>query len=475
MESLLTLSNLLFGLFLLALLFWVLRLRGRLGVALLSEKTVEELKTQLLVQAKELEANREEYTSLHSQRAAADAALAETRNALGKAEGLVQAQKAELASLTQAKGLLENRLTQSQTRLDQEEKAAREKLELLDKAKAQLSEQFENLAHKIFESKGKQLSEKHQEELKGLFTPMKEQLQEFKKKVEENFETDLRDRVALKTELTQLKGLNQQLAQEAKALTEALKGDSKTQGVWGELVLERVLEESGLTKGREYDLQVSFATETGGRSRPDAVIHLPEGKDLFVDAKVSLTAYEQYHNGETEEAKAQALKAHLLSVRNHIRELSGRDYPGLKQVQTLDFVLMFIPLEAAFLAAHHQDPSLFKEAYEANILLASPSTLLVTLRTVGHLWRTERQNQNAREIAEAAGRMIDKITLVYEAVKEVGDQLKKATKAQETALSRIDGGRGNLLSQVHKIVALGANPKNALPEPKEPDSDLPEP
>ncbi|OGH04467.1 MAG: hypothetical protein A2600_04215 [Candidatus Lambdaproteobacteria bacterium RIFOXYD1_FULL_56_27] len=474
MEPLLLVSNLLFLLLSVALLVWLARLKGRLAVALLAENTALELKTQLLAQAKELEANREEYVSLHSQRAAADAALTETRSALEKSEGLVAAQKAELVGLTQAKGLLENRFTQSQTRLDQEEKAAREKLELLDKAKVQLSEQFENLANRIFENKGKQLSEKHQEELKGLFVPMKDQLQEFKKKVEENHETDLRDRVALKTELTQLKGLNQQLAQEAKALTEALKGDSKTQGVWGELVLERILEESGLTKGREYDLQVSFANEAGGRSRPDAVIHLPEGKDLFVDAKVSLKAYEQYHNGETEEAKALALKAHLLSIRNHIKELSARDYPGLEKVQTLDFVLMFIPLEAAFLAAHHEDPGLFKDAYEANILLASPSTLLVTLRTVGHLWRTERQNQNAKEIAEAAGRMIDKITLVYEAVKEVGDQLKKAAKAQEEALSRIEGGRGNLLSQAQKIMALGANPKKSLPEPKDNAPDLQE-
>ncbi|MDT8445484.1 MAG: DNA recombination protein RmuC [bacterium] len=453
----------------LAALFWGFKQKGR---ADLSEAGAQSAESRALALSQELsalkvdqETSREELQELFSQRSGLSEKVESAQSQLSKAEARSAALEAELNQARQSESKLSRLLGEAETRLEDEAKARKEQFERLEEQRNQLKEQFENLANRIFEEKHKRFSETSQEGLKTLLNPLREQLGDFKKKVEETHEKRTSDQAQLLEQIRNLKDLNQTLAQEAHALTSALKGESKTQGDWGELILERILEQSGLTKGREYDLQPSYQNAEGNLSRPDAVIHLPEGRDLVVDSKVSLTAFERFHNAEDEEQRAAALKEHLSSVKGHIKGLSAKNYQGLEQLKTLDFVLMFVPLEAAFLAAHNQDPGLFKLAFDANVLLASPSTLLVTLRTVANLWRYEDQNQNAREIAAQAGRMLEKFSLFADSLSEVGSRIGQAQTAYDTALKRFSDGRGSLVDQANKLQAMGVETKKKLPAP----------
>ncbi|NOX66613.1 MAG: DNA recombination protein RmuC, partial [Chlorobi bacterium] len=302
-------------------------------------------------------------------------------------------------------------------------------------------------------------TETNKENIDNILSPLKEEFNQFKKTVAETYDKESRDRTALKTQIDSLKELNEKLGKEALSLTNALKGDSQKQGAWGEVILERVLEESGLHKGREYETQLSFNDEVGKRKRPDVIVHLPNDKDVIIDSKVSIVAYQNYHQTEDEEEKKQYLKEHLQSIKNHIKGLSLKNYEDIEEIRTLDYVLMFIPIESAFMLAMENDRELFSQAFEKNIVIVTPSTLLVTLKTIQNIWRYEKQNKHAQEIAKKAGDLYDKFVNFSDSLTEVGTNLDRAKKSYDVAVNRLSTGKGNLISQAQKIKTLGIKTK----------------
>lgn len=357
------------------------------------------------------------------------------------------------------------RLKDAEATLRSERLAAAEKLQLQQEAEQRLSQQFENLANRIFEQNSGNFRELNQNSLDLLLTPLKEQLEGFRRQVGETHAQETAQRHSLKFELERLAELNARMTEEAAALTRALKGDSKQQGNWGEVVLARILSECGLREGHEYHTQVNIEVEKGKRYQPDVIVHLPQEKDIIIDAKVSLTAYERWYNADDELEKSVALKEHVASVRNHIRELGRKDYQQLPGVRTLDYVLMFVAVEPAFLTAMEADPSLVRYGLDNNILLVSPTNLMVALRTIENLWRYERQNQNARQIAERAGRLYEKLRLFVEEMQQMGGSLHKAQESYDKAMGRLVNGRGNLIAQVERFRELGVEVTKSLPEP----------
>lgn len=315
---------------------------------------------------------------------------------------------------------------------------------------------------KIFDEREQRFAETSQQRLGQMLDPLKERIQAFEKRVEESYQQEARERFSLSKELERLQQLNLRLGEEATNLTRALKGQ-KTQGNWGELVLERVLEHAGLEKGREYETQVSLKGAEGERFQPDVLIRLPGDKQVVVDAKVSLTAYQQYIAADDDLLRQQALKQHVTSLRNHVKGLSGKDYRRLEGLHSLDFVLLFMPIEAAFSTALQAEPNLFQDAFAQNIVIVSPTTLLATLRVIDSLWRQERQNQNAREIAERAGSLYDKFVLFVQDLDEVGSRLQQLDKAYAAARNKLTEGRGNLISRSEQLKLLGARASKSLP------------
>lgn len=365
--------------------------------------------------------------------------------------------------LEDEKNVLERDYAILHTRHEDATSAHNEKIKLLDEAKETLKQQFTHLANEIFESKTKRFEESSQERLQLLLKPFREQISGFSKQTEERFIKENSERAVLHKELSRLRELNEQITQDAKNLTNALKGENKTQGNWGEIVLERILEESGLREGMEYETQGSFKGEEGNTLRPDVIIHLPQQKDIVIDSKVSLVAYERFMSAESPVEKEAALKNHLASINAHIKGLSEKKYENLEGVHTLDFILLFMPIEGAFLLALEQDGSFFSRAYEKNIMIVSPSTLLVTLRTIEHIWRTERQEQNAQEIARQAEALYDKFVAFVEDLTKIGDQIGKTQESYEKALNKLSTGKGNLLRRVESMKKLGLKPKKSLP------------
>lgn len=352
-----------------------------------------------------------------------------------------------------------------ETRLAEERKQAEEKLALLTEAKNQLAHQFKALAHEIFEEKSKSFSEQSRDKLDALLLPFREQMSEFRKKVDDVYVNEAKERASLKKELETLRDLNQKINQEAINLTRALKGDKKAQGNWGEMILERVLEQSGLRKGVEYETQTGLRDDDNKILKPDVIIHLPEGKDIIVDSKVSLLAYERYCSAADENARAKELKDHVQAIRNHIDTLSSKYYAHLKDLRSLDFVLMFMPIESAFMAACQHDERLFSHAFERRIVVVTPTTLLATLRTVENIWRYERQNQNALAIADRASAIYDKLRLFVEDMEKLGRQLDTAHSTFDSAMNKLTMGHGNLISQANRFVELGIKVKKPLSKP----------
>ncbi len=383
---------------------------------------------------------------------------------LTRLDAELQQLRRDLQQQQQSNSGQSNTIARLETQLVEERKRSAEKLNVLDEAKAQLAAEFQNLANKILEEKSKKFTDQNKANLDQVLTPLREQLGDFRRKVEDVYEKESKDRMSLFHEIKSLKSLNQQISEDAINLTNALKGKTKTQGNWGEVVLERVLEESGLHKGREYETQGSFTSEEGKRLRPDVIVHLPEGKDIVIDSKASLTAYERYCSAEDDVARQKALNEHVLSVRSHIKGLSVKNYEDLPGLTSLDFVLMFIPVEAAFITAVENDQTIFREAFDKNIIVVSPTTLLATLRTVHNIWRYEYQNKNTIEIAERAGRLYDQFVLFSESLLDVGDKLDKAQSAYQTTVKRLTDGKGNLVTRTEQLKKLGAKAKKQLPQ-----------
>lgn len=348
-----------------------------------------------------------------------------------------------------------------------------QRLDDLQGARDELRAQFAELAAKIFDEREQRFAETSQQRLGQLLDPLKERIQAFEKRVEDSYQQEARERFSLGKELQRLQQLNQRLGDEATSLTRALKGQ-KTQGNWGELVLERVLEHAGLEKGREYQTQVSLKGAEGERFQPDVLVSLPGDRQVIVDAKVSLSAYQQFVAAEDEASRQQALKQHLASLRSHLKGLSGKDYQRLEGLHSLDFVLLFVPIEAAFAAALQAEPELFQDAFAQQVVIVSPTTLLATLRVIDSLWRQERQGQNAREIAERAGQLYDKFVAFIADLDEMGGRLQQLDKAYAAARNKLVEGRGNLVGRVENLRLLGARASKSLPaELLERSADLP--
>jgi len=375
----------------------------------------------------------------------------------------LEQEQTTLKALSKSYSELERDYAVLHTRYETANVANEEKIALLNEAKENMKQQFDALANEIFEKKSKQFESSSNERLQQLLKPFREQITNFAKQTEERFLSENKERAVLHKELSNLRDLNVQITQDAKNLTNALKGENKTQGNWGEIVLERILEESGLREGMEYETQGSYKSESGQTLRPDVVIHLPQDKDIVIDSKVSLVAYERFMSADDPKIKEQALKEHLLSINAHIKGLSEKKYEKLEGVNSLDFILLFMPVEGAFLLALEQDGSFFSKAFNANIMIVSPSTLLVTLRTIEHIWRNERQEQNTQEIARQAEALYDKFAAFVEDLTKIGDQIDKTNESYEKALNKLSSGKGNLLRRVENMKKLGLKPKKQLP------------
>lgn len=428
------------------------------------EQQIEQQRQTLLERDNSLETWRQKATGLENRLASADSELASRRDRLSQLEQENRDLRLRAESLSDEFNQLKVELREQQVTLDKERRSAAEKMELLEKNRDALKQEFENLANRIFDQKSERFSQQSKTSLDSLLNPFRDQLQDFRKRVEDVYTTETRDRQALRSEIKSLQDLNRQITEEAANLTRALKGDKKVQGNWGELILERVLERSGLRKGVEYETQGSYRDEDNQLLRPDVIVHLPDQRNLVVDSKVSLLAYQQWVVAEEDSARDEALKQHVEAVRSHIRSLSEKDYSQLNGLHSPDFVLLFMPIEPAFVAAFQQDENLFAEAFERKIIVVTPTTLLATLRTIENIWRYERQSQNARRIAERAGAVYDKLRVFVEAMERLGTQLHTAQGTYDNAMNTLTRGRGNLISQANRFVELGVRVKKELPK-----------
>jgi DNA recombination protein RmuC len=389
--------------------------------------------------------------------------LASREDQLVRQEAEIQEQVGNLEKLLTEKTELERNNARLSTELKEEVRRSEENLQTLNDTRKELQIQFENLANQIFEEKTRAFADQSKANLATILTPFKEKISEFEKKVTEVYTSEGKERHSLIKEVQRLQQLNQQISEDADNLTRALKGDTQTQGAWGEIILERILEESGLRKGSEYDAQGGFRDSDGKLLKPDVIVHLPEEKEIIIDSKVSLVAYERYIKAESEEEKEQAVKEHLISINAHLKSLESKKYDELPGVKSLDFVLMFIPVESAFMLAIEKDNEIFRKAFDQNIMIVSPSTLLVTLRTIENIWRYEHQNKNALEIADRAKKLHEKFVGFVEDLEKVGAQLEGTRKTYDAARNKLVSGRGNLISQTETLIDLGVKSRKQLP------------
>lgn len=340
----------------------------------------------------------------------------------------------------------------------------KEQKQEVNELQEKFSKEFENLANKILEEKTQKFTEQNKENLKNILSPLQDKIQHFEKKVEDTHKESIDYHAALRQQIVSLSEMNAQMSKETINLTKALKGDSKMQGNWGELVLERVLEKSGLEKGREYEVQQAFTSEEGSRILPDVIINLPDGKKMVVDSKVSLTAYEKYVNEEDDVQQNIYLKEHVNSVKRHVEQLSDKRYQDIYQMESPDFVLLFIPIEPAFALALQEDLNLYNKAFEKNIVIVTPSTLLATLRTIDSMWTNQKQQENAIEIARQAGALYDKFEGFVSDLIKIGKKMDEAKVEYSSAMNKLTEGKGNLVTSAEKLKKMGAKAKKALPE-----------
>ncbi|WP_413721642.1 DNA recombination protein RmuC [Sodalis sp. RH24] len=406
----------------------------------------------------QLRAAEREMRDLYGRLATAEERLAPLAHWRGECEQLNQ----ELRAQREVNSAQEAELREVTIRLEETRLAAEEKQRLLVNSEQRLAAQFENLANRIFEQSGRKVDELNRQSLDLLLIPLREQLDGFRRQVQDSFGQEARERHTLTHEIRSLQQLNAEMAREAVNLTRALKGDNKTQGNWGEVVLSRVLEASGLREGYEYQTQVNIQVDAVHRMQPDVIVRLPQGKDVVIDAKMSLVAYERFFNSDDDLERQAALLEHINSLRGHMRLLGRKDYQQLPGLRSLDYVLMFIPVEPAFMLAIDKQPELIGEALKQNIMLVSPTTLLVALRTINNLWRYEHQSRNAQHIAERAARLYDKMRLFVDDMTAVGQSLDKAQAVYRQAMNKLAQGRGNLISQAEGFRALGVEIKRPI-------------
>ena len=373
---------------------------------------------------------------------------------------LIKSQVSDLQSQIQ---VLSNQLTKALADLDSEKRISQEKLEQFNVSKIQLTDHFKTLAQEILEEKSQRFASQNQQNLDLLLKPLQEKISDFRKRVDDVYSEESKERASLQTEIHNLTALNMKMSQDANALTKALRGDSKAQGNWGELVLETILESSGLRKGHEFDVQDTQRNNDGQLLYPDVVIHLPDNKHVVIDSKVSISAYTRSVQTDNPDDQMAELTAHVNSIRSHMSGLSAKNYQDLYGLGAIDFVLMFIPIEPAFLAAISHQSGLFQEALTKNIVLVCPSTLHATVRTIAHVWRQENQNRNAQEIARQCGALYDKFVGFVHDLDNVGDKLSQTQKSFDEAYKKLSTGNGNLVRSAQKVRELGVKPNKSLP------------
>ena len=435
---------------------------------------LEESKSKSALLEGELKESVEVASALNAEKASLESSLKEKMTALADRDSRISGFERQVTELRSKVAEKESLLSRLNTTIEQERKSFEEKLSILDEAKKRLGDEFENLGNRIFEDTTKKFTDKNKTDMETLLNPLREQIKDFEKKVTDTHKDASTDRASLKVHIENLKNLGEQMSREALNLTTALKGESQTQGAWGEIVLERALEMSGLSEGKEYRSQPSYRGSDGNTLRPDVIVHLPEGKDVVIDSKVSLTAYERYMSCENEEERGDYLRQHVLSFRNHIRELSSKAYEDIPGIRSLNYVLMFVPLESAFMLAIETERDLYSEAFEKNVIIVCPSTLLATLRTIHSIWQFEYQNANAREIAESAGRMYDKFVTFTEHLGEVGKRIEQSDQAYKKAMNSLRDGKGNLVKRALDLKELGIKTSKELPPDFSERSELPE-
>jgi DNA recombination protein RmuC len=437
--------------FLLTYLFAASKLRFKDEQILIQLQERNELETQFNDMQSRYETLREENLGIQTLLSGMEVERDMLKGQLRELSG-VQEKYAQL--LSQNSGL--------QVRLEEEQRQNAEKLALLKGAEEEMKLQFSKLANDIFEQRSKVHAEQNRLQLDTILKPFKEQVDAFGKKIEDNYITETKERHLLKDQIIQLRSLNERLSDDANNLTKALKGENKTQGNWGELILERILESSGLREGHEYETQGSYKDEQGKMYRPDVLIHLPDEKDIVIDSKVSLVAYDHYNKAEDENEKVNALKQHVASIRAHIKGLSDKKYENLIGVKSLDFVLLFMPIEGAYMLALENDANFFQEAIKENIMVVGPSTLLVTLRTIEYIWRNERQEQNAQEIAQKGADLYDKFVGFVEDMEKIGGQISRTQESYDSAMNKLSTGKGNLIKRTEDMKKLGIKTKKKI-------------
>jgi DNA recombination protein RmuC len=422
-----------------------------------------QLEKQLQEREARLDELQREHSNFSSRLAERGQEVEGLRTQLAELSSRAQAGEQERNVVRQDRDALQVQLAQLKTRFDADQEQLRKQLSLIGEAKTELTTVFKNIAAEILEDKSKRFTEQNKENLDGLLIPLREKLKDFQDKVEQTYDKESKERLTLQQEIRRLAELNAQISQDAVNLTRALKGDVKTQGAWGEFVLEKVLESSGLRLNEEYTVQGNFANAEGDRYRPDVVINLPEKRHIVVDSKVSLTAYERACSADDDLERELALKQHVLSVRTHVATLSAKNYQTLYGLKSLDFVLMFIAVESASMAALQAERELFTDALQKNVLIVSPSNLIGILRTIAYIWRHEYQNRNAQEIAKQCAALYDKFVGFVGDLDEVGRKLAATQKSYDDARGKLSTGRGNLIRQAEKIRALGVRPSKSLP------------
>lgn len=452
---------------------------GLLHQELESEKqqrfTIQEQKSRLeektILQEKELDKTRNDLITQNERVAEFQASFYGQRERNQELEKQLINLKLELDSFKEAhqkqvEKLQEyaRNLASQQERNDGLQRKLEEQKSQFDENKEQLKHELQVLSNAILDEKSKKFTEQNSQQLKQILEPLGIRIDEFKKRVEETYSEENKERATLKEQIRHMSELNQRMSDEAKNLTKALKGDSKTQGNWGEVILERILEKSGLRKGFEFDMQVSERNDDNRLLRPDVVVHLPDEKFMIIDSKVTLTAYEQWVNAESDEQKAPFIKAHLLSLKSHIKGLAEKNYQNLFGAKSPDFVLMFIPIQSAFDVAMMHDSEVYNDAFNQNIILVSPTTLLATLSTVSSVWKQEYQNKHAVEIAEKSGRMFDKFVGFVEDLEKIGKSIGATQKAYDEAFNKLSSGRGNLVNQAESLRKLGVKASKRLPD-----------
>lgn len=380
------------------------------------------------------------------------------------AEGQLQQIASERESLRTEKESLAIQLSKKEVDFENLWERNKEQKQEVEQLQEKFTKEFENLANKILEEKSTKFTEQNRENMKNILSPLQDKIQLFEKKVEDTHKESIDYHAALRQQILGLREMNEQMSKETLNLTKALKGDSKMQGNWGELILERVLEKSGLEKGREYEVQQSFVTEEGARVFPDVVINLPDGKKMVVDSKVSLVSYEKYINEEDDILKTAFLKEHVNSIKRHVEQLGAKNYHDLYQIESPDFVLLFIPMEPAFAIALNEDTALYNKAFEKNIVIVTPSTLLATLRTIDSMWANQKQQENAFEIARQAGALYDKFEGFVNDLVKIGKKMDEAKVEYQGAMNKLFDGKGNLINSVERLKKMGAKAKKSLPE-----------